>query len=117
MTAPNIVNVSVITGKTAAANITTNLSNVIANPNSSNKVFKINSLYVSNGDANFANGVTIEVRKGSNSIIFAANVSVPIRATIDIITKAIYLEEEDVLQMKSSANSVISAVASYEEIS
>ena len=47
MTAPNIVNVATITGKTAVQAVGTSAAAIVTNPGSSNKVFKINALYVS----------------------------------------------------------------------
>ena len=44
-------------------------------------------------------------------------VTVPADSTIDVITKAIYLEEGDELRLAANADSDIEAVASYEEIS
>jgi hypothetical protein len=43
--------------------------------------------------------------------------SVPADASIDVLTKAIYLEEGDELRLAANADSDIEAVASYEEIS
>jgi hypothetical protein len=50
MTAPNIVNVATITGKTAGQLIGTNGTAIVSNSASSGKVIKINALYVSNVD-------------------------------------------------------------------
>ena len=50
MAAPNIVNVATITGKTAVANVTTIASDIVTNSAASGKVFKINSLIISNID-------------------------------------------------------------------
>ena len=50
MTAPNIVNVATITGKTAGQLVGTNGTAIVSNPANSGKVLKINALYVSNVD-------------------------------------------------------------------
>ena len=44
-------------------------------------------------------------------------VSVPADSTIDVLSKAIYLEEGDALRLTASVASDIEAVCSYEEIS
>jgi hypothetical protein len=44
-------------------------------------------------------------------------VSIPADATLDVISKSIYLEEGDELRLIASANSDLEAVCSYEEIS
>ena len=50
MAAPNLVNVSSIYGKTVGASLGTSIAAVLANGGSSNKVLKINSIYVTNVD-------------------------------------------------------------------
>ena len=50
MAAPNIVNVTTITGKTAGLAVTTSATDIVDNPASSGKVFKVNSLIISNVD-------------------------------------------------------------------
>lgn len=50
MTAPNIVNVATITGKTSGQLVGTNGTAIVSNPANSGKVLKINALYVSNVD-------------------------------------------------------------------
>ena len=48
MAAPNLVNVSSIYGKTVGADLGTSIAAVLSNAGGSNKVFKINSIYVTN---------------------------------------------------------------------
>lgn len=50
MAAPNIVNVTTITGKTAGQLVGTTGTAIVSNPANSGKVLKINALYVSNVD-------------------------------------------------------------------
>ena len=50
MAAPNIVNVATITGKLAVQAIGTSPTAIVSNSSSSNKVFKVNALYISNVD-------------------------------------------------------------------
>ncbi len=51
MAAPNIVNITTLTGKTTYVNLTTTGStSILSNASGSNRVYKINSLFVSNID-------------------------------------------------------------------
>jgi len=117
MAAPNIVNVSTITGKTAVLAVTTSATAIVTNSAGSNKVFKVNALYVSNVDGTNAADVTADILRSGTAYRLASTISVPADATLDIIAKAIYLEEGDALRLTASANSDLEAVCSYEEIS
>lgn len=117
MAAPNIVNVATITGKTAVLAVTTSATAIVTNSAASGKVFKINALYVANIDGTNACDVTVDLFRSSTAYKLASTISVPADATLDIISKAIYLEEGDTLRLTASANSDLEAVCSYEEIS
>jgi hypothetical protein len=117
MAAPNIVNVSTITGKTAVLVVTTSATAIVTNSAASGKVFKVNALYVSNVDGANAADVNVDLYRSSTAYHIAKTVSVPADATLDIVSKAIYLEEGDSLRLTANANSDLEAVCSYEEIS
>jgi hypothetical protein len=117
MTAPNIVGVTTITGKTAVQIITTSATAIVTNSAASGKVFKVNALYVSNVDGTNAADVNVDLYRSSTAYHIAKTVSVPADATLDVIAKSIYLEEGDELRLTASANSDLEAVCSYEEIS
>jgi hypothetical protein len=117
MAAPNIVNVTTITGKTAVLAVTTSATAIVTNSAASNKVFKINALYVANVDGTNAADITIDLFRSSTAYKIVNTVSVPADATLDVISKAIYLEEGDALRLTASANSDLEAICSYEEIS
>jgi len=117
MAAPNIVNVSTITGKTAIQAVGTSATAIVSNSAGSNKVLKINALYVSNVDGGVAADITIDLYRGSVAYHIAKTMSVPADATIDVLSKAIYLEEGDDLRLTASATGDLEAVCSYEEIS
>lgn len=118
MAAPNIVNVTTITGKTAVANVTTVMANVITNAASSSTVVKLNNIILSNYSGSTVSANVILNRSSVNYYI-GGNVSVPTQSVLVVLAKdtVIYLEEGDVLQANSSANSSISMTASYEIIS
>ena len=124
MAAPNIVNVATITGKTTYAALTTTLTTVLlANSASSGKVFKINSIMISNVDGTSAADVTIDINTAAagsgTSYALANTISVPADATLSLIdkTNSFYLEEDKSILGGASANSDLEIVISYEEIS
>lgn len=117
MAAPNIVNVSTITGKTSVLVVTTSATAIVENAAASGKVFKVNALYVSNVDGTNAADVNVDIYRSSTAYHIAKTVSVPADATLDVISKSIYLEEGDSLRLTASVNSDLEAVCSYEEIS
>ena len=124
MAAPNVVNVATITGKTAVVNLSsTNATLVVENPASSNKVFKINSLYVSNVDGSTSADITVSLYSedniGGTATEICKTVVVPADATLVVISKdtSIYLEEDKSIGATASAASDLKVVCSYEEIS
>ncbi len=117
MAAPNIVNVTTITGKTAVQAVGTSATAIVTNSASSNKVFKINALYVSNVDGTNNAEVNVDLFRSSTAYHIAKTVVVPADASLDVLSKPIYLEEGDSLRLTANAASDIEAVCSYEEIS
>lgn len=119
MAAPNIVNVTTITGKTAVQVVDTTPTDIVSNPASSGKVFKINTLVVSNVDGTNDAAVTVSLFRANVEYNITSTVTVPADATLVAISKdtTIYLEEEDSLRLTASANGDLEAVCSYEEIS
>jgi lipase chaperone LimK len=117
MANPNIVEVLDIRGKTAVANVIDIHTTVVTNSGGSNKVFKINALYLSNIEgANTANA-NISVTRSGFDYYIAKQIEVPAEASLDAISKPIYLEEGDSLSLSAQANNFVQAVVSYEEIS
>jgi len=117
MAAPNIVNVATITGKIALANVTTSFANLVVNTAASGKVFKVNALYVTNVDGSSNVDISIGVVRSSYSFALANTVTVPADSTLDMVSKSIYLEEGDFIEVKASANNDALAICSYEELS
>ena len=128
MTAPNIVNVATITGKTAVAPVSTEAATaqdssnadktpLVINPASSSKVFKVNALYVSNVDGTNNAEISVALYRSSTAYHIAKTITVPADSTLDLISKAVYLEEGDSLRLTASAASDLEALCSYEEIS
>jgi hypothetical protein len=124
MSAPNIVNVTTITGKSAVVSLTgTSATLIVENPASSNKVFKINSLVVSNVDGTNAADITVsffsEDNIGGTATEIVSTVSVPADASLVVIDKntSIYLEEDRSLGATAGAANDLKVIVSYEEIS
>lgn len=117
MAAPNIVNVTTITGKTAVQAVGTSATAIVSNSAASGKVFKINALYLSNVDGVNNTTVNVDIFRSSTAYHIAKTVTVPADASIDVLSKAIYLEEGDSLRLTAGVSGDIEAVCSYEEIS
>ncbi len=116
MAAPNIVNVATITGKTAVQAVTTSATAIVSNGSSSNQVLKINALYVANIDGINNAEITVDLFRSSVAYRIVSTVVVPADAVLDVISKAIYLEEGDSLRLTANANGDLEAVCSYEII-
>ena len=131
MAAPNIVNVSTITGiTTRIAGISTEIlgagiSTVVTNAASSGKVLKINSLVATSiGDTT---GVSVylydsaSAHGGAGSTVsLATTMTVPLYSSLAVIDKSnsIYLEEDTQIGVRAQSNAGdIDIVCSYEDIS
>jgi hypothetical protein len=133
MAAPNIVNVTTITGVTtfhAGIAVTTGgkgaigITTVVSNAASSGKVLKINSLVAASIGS--TTGITLQYFNDVNHASAASTVSigmtmaVPTFSTLAVITKdnSVYLEENTALGIFAQPNTgTIDVVCSYEEIS
>lgn len=121
MAAPNIVNVATIKGNTNVAVLGATSGNIVTNAASSGKVFKLNTIILSNFDGTTAYDATITMysaRAGATKNL-VSTVSVPADASLVVLDKstALYMEEGDILSGFASAASKIDVTASFEEIS
>lgn len=118
MAAPNIVNVTTITGKTAVQAITTTPTDIVTNAAASNTVVKLNTLTIANINGSAAATVNVSIFRSSTEYKIAHVISVPAGATLVPIDKTtnIYLEEGDSLRLTASVNSYLHGVCSYEII-
>lgn len=124
MTAPNIVNVATITGKTAKIALSsTSATELVSNAASSSKVFKINMIQVANVDGSNACDVTVDVHSaasgGGTAYSLANTISVPADASLVVLDKntAIYLEENTSITATAGTANDLEVLVSYEEIS
>jgi len=121
---PNIINVTTILGKSAVVSLTTTAATaVLSNAAASGKVFKINSLVVSNVDGTNAADITVSYYSaaaiGGTATQIVSTVSVPADASLIVIDKntSLYLEEDRSIGATAGAANDLKVVVSYEEIS
>ena len=124
MAAPNIVNVSTITGITSKIALTsTAQTTLVSNAASSGKVFKINMIQVANVDGSNAADVTVDVHSaasgGGTAYSLVSTISVPADASLVALDKntAIYLEENTSITATAGTANDLEVIVSYEEIS
>ena len=124
MAAPNIGNVSTITGKTATVALsTTSQTTLVSNAASSNAVYKINMIQVANVDGAAAADITIDVHSaaagGGTAYSLVSTVSVPADASLVVLDKntALYLEEDRSITATAGTANDLEVIVSYEEIS
>ena len=124
MAAPNIVNVSTITGITSKIALSsTSQTTLVSNAASSNKVFKINMIQVANVDGANACDVTVDVHSaasgGGTAYSLVSTISVPADASLVALDKntAIYLEENTSITATAGTANDLEVIVSYEEIS
>lgn len=124
MAAPNIVNVSTITGKTGyLALSTTSATSLVSNAASSGKVFKINMIQVANVDGTSACDVTVDLHSaaaaGGTAYSLISTASVAPDSSLVVLDKntAIYLEEDKSISVTAGTADDLEVIVSYEEIS
>lgn len=124
MAAPNIVNVADIKGRTVTLDLsTTNTTVLVSNAANSNKVFKLNNIFVSNINGTSAADITVSYHTaasgGGTAFRIASTISVPADSTLVVLDKsgAIYLEENTSVSVQAGSAGFLQVVASYEDIS
>jgi hypothetical protein len=123
MTAPNIINVTSIVGKTVTNAVTTSLTTLVDNPPNSNKVLKINTLYVANINGNASADISVGLYTDTTITpliirYLARTVTVPADTTVLVLGRdgPIYLEEGARLVVSGSIVNYLDVICSYEEI-
>lgn len=124
MANPNIVNTASIVGNNSLTALsTTTATAIINNPVSSGKVYKINSIVVSNVDGTNPADISINIYSqddlGGTAYSLVSTIAVPADASLIVVDKttAIYLkEDQSVGAVAGSANDLV-VTASWEEIS
>lgn len=119
MTAPNMVNITSMVGKSKNQNVNSGFAQTfLANPASSNKVYKVNTLIVVNIDGTSAADITLYFNDGNLHNYLARSITVPANSNLVILSKdtALYLEEGQSLSCQAVANSDLVCHVSWEEI-
>lgn len=122
MSSPNIASLVTIVGLTSYIGLTTTSPTVIlSNPASSNSVYKINYISVSNGSSASAVSITMGYHTAAagagTSIRLASTISVPVNSSLILLDKPLYLEENRSLVVTSNLTSPTDIICSYETIS
>ena len=129
MAAPNLLSPTSIYGKTSTTLVTTaaTATSILSNGVTSNKVLKINALYVANVDGTSGLEVTVnyypQAALAGTAVPIISTASVPADATLVVIDKEayVYLEENRSIGITVGATGFasgeIQVVCSYEEIS
>lgn len=124
MANPNIVNVTTIYGNSSELSLsTTSATSVVSNAAASGKVFKINSIVVSNTNGTTAANITINVYSqaalAGTAYPIASTISVPANATLVVTDKTttFYLLENQSIGATAGTANYLTVVSSWEEIS
>lgn len=117
MANPNIVNVSDIRANTAVVNVATTMTAVVVNAGGSNKVYKVNALYISNIEGANNLNANVAIERSGFEYALASSIEIPYKSTLDVISKAVYLLEGDTLKCQSDSDANLIAICSFEEIS
>jgi hypothetical protein len=120
MAAPNLINLTTSTGKSVGAALTTSSADILTNSVASDKVLKVNTVYVSNvdGAANADVNVTWYDASAAATYSIAKTIVVPADASLIVVDKnaPIYLEEGDKLSAFAGVNGDLEITVSYEEL-
>lgn len=119
MTAPNMVNITSMVGKSKNMVCPTSDTDLLVNAASSNKVLKVNTLIISNVDGTSGSDVSVGHRDGANTANFLAyQITVPAKTNLVVISKdtSLYLEEGAEITVSASTSNDLVAHISYEEI-
>lgn len=123
MANPNIVNVTVINGNSSQVSLsTTSATSLASNAASSGKVYKINSIVVSNTNGTAAANITINIYSaaalGGTAYPIASTISVPANATLVVTDKTttFYLLENQSIGAVAGTANYLTVAASWEEI-
>jgi hypothetical protein len=123
MANPNIVNVTTIYGENSLTSLTsTSAASILSNAASSGKVYKVNSIIVSNVDGTSPADITINVYSaaalGGTAFPIVSTLSVPADASVIVVDKStgIYIKENQSIGATAGTANDLVVVASWEEI-
>jgi hypothetical protein len=117
MANPNLAGISGIFGKTAS-NITISTSPTVVLTTESNRVYKINTILISNIDTANTVKIGVDIDNGMAQVKLIDNVEIPTGAAFTAIDKSIpvYLEENNNIRVTANLANHINVLVSYEDI-
>jgi hypothetical protein len=115
MADPNIVNVTSIIGTTYVQAVGTSATAIVSGV--ANKVIKLDALYIGNIDTSASYKITVDLYRSSVAYNILYQISIPAGAGLDVLSKSIYIQENDTLRLTADTASKLQAVASGEVIS
>lgn len=123
MANPDIVSVTAIYGNNSLTALsTTSATSIINNAASSGKVYKVNSIVVSNVDGSTAADITVSIYSqddlGGTAYAIVSTVSVPADASLIVTDKttSFYLKEDQSVGATAGSENDLVVTASWEEI-
>jgi hypothetical protein len=123
MAAPNMLAATSIFGKTATVYLTTtSATEILSNTDASGKVFKVNTLIVSNVDGSVDADIAVlyytEDNLGGTPTEIISGATVAVNGNLVVLNKdtSLYLEENRSLGASASAGGDLKVIVSYEEI-
>ena len=124
MANPNIVNTASIVGNNSLTALsTTSATAIVNNPASSGKVYKINSIVVSNVDGTNPADISVNIYSqddlGGIAYSLVSTIAVPADASLIVVDKTttIYLKEDQSVGAVAGSADDLVVTASWEEIS
>jgi cobyrinic acid a,c-diamide synthase len=119
MATPNILGLTTVNGNTTVQSCTTSATAIVENAADSGKIYKINSLIISNIDGTSSADITVDLYRSSTAYHIVKTVAVAADSAFNAIDKTgtIYLLEGDALRCTASADGDLQAVCSFEEMS
>jgi len=116
MAAPNLIQVTSVYGRSTSVSIGTAVTTIVSNPTSSNKSYKINSLYIANIDNSDEVRVSVDFFRFGTSIRLVDRMLIAPGDTLVGMSRdtSIYLEEGDSLRAYADTNDKTHIVLSYE---
>lgn len=116
MASPNLINVVSVYGKTTATVVSTATTVLVSNPSASNKMYKINSIYISNIDNVSPIKVTLDFFKNLISIRLIDRIEIEPGNTLVAMSRdtSIYLDEGDSIRCYSESVNKTHVTISYE---
>jgi hypothetical protein len=114
MADPNIVNVTSIIGTTYVQAVGTSATAIVSGV--ANKVIKLDALYIGNIDTSASYKITVDLYRSSVAYNILYQISIPAGAGLDVLSKSIYIQENDTLRLTADTASKLQAVASGEVI-